>query len=287
MELDTLNVSGWKELFAGFSSLLVGLNKDFSETSDSNHAIYEAVKETQALDALNTLYVAMTRPENELHIISHSQLNNSKSYADLFWEFVNNNDLPKRKENQFISGKLTTSQIISAASKPTKATTWITNASVATTIRKSQQSKSQDNGVDFGYVFHEIMSRIYVKTDVEDAIQYAYNQGNISIDQVDELTKIIDELVNHNELGHFFNSKGTQYNERTLFSTEGISLRPDCFVVLPNKEAAILDYKTGKPRPAHEDQLNEYASLLEKLGYTVKKKTIVYISKTVSLKHIY
>lgn len=276
-----------QELFAGFSSLLVGLNKDFSETSDSNHAIYEAVKETQALDALNTLYVAMTRPENELHIISHSQLNNSKSYADLFWEFVNNNDLPKLKENQFISGKLTTSQIISAASKPTKATTWITNASVATTIRKSQQSKSQDNGVDFGYVFHEIMSRIYVKTDVEDAIQYAYNQGNISIDQVGELTKLIDELVNHNELGHFFNSKGTQYNERTLFSTEGISLRPDCFVVLPNKEAAILDYKTGKPKPAHEDQLNEYASLLEKLGYTVKKKTIVYISKTVSLKHIY
>ena len=131
------------------------------------------------------------------------------------------------------------------------------------------------------------MSRIYVKTDVEDAIQYAYNQGNIGIDQVDELTKLIDELVNHNELGHFFNSKGTQYNERTLLSTEGISLRPDSFVVLPNKEAAILDYKTGKPRPAHEDQLNEYASLLDKLGYTIKKKTIVYIGKTVSLKHIY
>ena len=93
--------------------------------------------------------------------------------------------------------------------------------------------------------------------------------------------------MNHNELGHFFNSKGTQYNERTILSKDGISLRPDCFVVLPNKEAAILDYKTGKPRPAHEDQLNEYASLLEKLGYIVKKKTIAYISKKVSLKHIY
>ena len=166
--------------FAGFSSLLVGLNKDFSETSDSNHAIYEAVRETQALDALNTLYVAMTRPENELHIISHSQLNNSKSYADLFWEFVNKNDLPKQKENQFISGKLTTSQRVSPPPKPTKATKWITNPSVATTIRKSKQSKNQDNAVDFGYVFHEIMSRIYVKTDVEDAIQYAYNQGTLA-----------------------------------------------------------------------------------------------------------
>ena len=273
--------------FAGFCSLLVGLNKDFSETSDSNHAIYMAVKETQALDALNTLYVAMTRPENELHIISHSQLNNSRSYADLFWEYVNKNDLPKQKENQFICGKLTTSQKASAELKPTKGTKWITNASVATTICRSHQSKNQDNAVDFGYVFHEIMSRIYVKTDVEDAIQHAYNQGNIGIDQVDVLTKLIYELVNHNELGHFFNSKGIQYNERTLLSPEGISLRPDCFVLLPNKQAAILDYKTGKPRSSHKDQLNEYASLLEKLGYTVRGKTIVYISKTISLKHIY
>ena len=273
--------------FAGFSSLLVGLNKDFSVTSDSNHNIYESFKETQALDALNTLYVAMTRPENELHIISHSQPNNSKSYADLFWEFVNKNDLPKQKENQFISGKLITSQRVSAEPKLTKATRWITNTSVATTIHKSQQPKHQDNALDFGYVFHEIMSRIYVKTDVEDAIQYAYNQGNIGVDQVDKLSKLIDELVNHNELGYFFNSKGTQYNERAILSTGGISLRPDCFVVLPNKEAAILDYKTGKPKPAHEDQLNEYASLLEKLGYIVKKKTIVYIGENVTLKHIY
>ena len=35
--------------FAGFSSLLVGLNKDFSETSDENQAIYEAARETQAV----------------------------------------------------------------------------------------------------------------------------------------------------------------------------------------------------------------------------------------------
>ena len=69
-----------------------------------------------------------------------------------FWEFVNKNDLPKQKENQLISGKLTTCQRVSVESKPTKATRWITNASVATTIRKSQQSKNQDNAVDFGYV---------------------------------------------------------------------------------------------------------------------------------------
>ena len=52
-----------KSEFAGFSSLPIGLNKEFSETSDENRAIYEATREIQALDALNTLYVAMTRSE--------------------------------------------------------------------------------------------------------------------------------------------------------------------------------------------------------------------------------
>ena len=100
---------------------------------------------------------------------------------------------------------------------------------------------------------------------------------------MDELTKLIDELVNHNELGHFFNSKGTQYNERTLLSQRAYQLRPDSFVVLPNKEGSILDYKTGKPRPTHDDQLNEYASLLEKLGYTNQAKKQLFILAKQSL----
>ena len=62
-----------------------------SETSDENHAIYEAARETQVLDALNTLYVAMTRPEKELHIVSYEPKKISNTYADLFVEFVKTN----------------------------------------------------------------------------------------------------------------------------------------------------------------------------------------------------
>ena len=78
-----------------------------------------------------------------------------------------------------------------------------------------------------------------------------------------------------------------QYNERTLLHPDGSQLRPDCFVVLPNKAVAVLDYKTGKPRPEHKDQLIEYASFFEKLGYQITQKTIVYVDQKVSLEHIY
>jgi ATP-dependent exoDNAse (exonuclease V) beta subunit len=275
--------------FAGFSSLLVGLNKDFSETSDENQAIYEAARETQALDALNALYVAMTRPEKELHIVSYDPKKTSNTYADLFVEFVNTNDLPQRGDYQFISGELSTNKASSPPDQLIKTAKWIVNLNVDATFRKSSPFGSQDknNAVDFGYAFHEIMARIYVKTNVQEAVQSAHSQGHIGTDQLDHLQNVIDELVHHIELENFFNPNNAQYNERTLLHPDGSQLRPDCFVVLPNKAVAVLDYKTGKPRPEHKDQLIEYASFFEKLGYQITQKTIVYVDQKVSLEHIY
>ena len=275
--------------FEGFSSLLVGLNKDFSETSDENQSIYEAARETQALDALNTLYVAMTRPEKELHILSYKPKKLSNTYADLFVEFVNKNDLPQRANHQYISGEFSTNKAGSPQDQPTKTVKWIVNPNVDATFRITSSFLSQDktNAVDFGYVFHEIMARIYVKTDVEEAVQFAHSQGSIGTDQIKQLQNVIDQLVHHKELENFFNTNNTQYNERTLLNPDGSQLRPDCFVVLPNKSVAVLDYKTGKSRPEHKDQLQEYASFFEKLGYQISQKTIVYVDQKVSLEHIY
>ena len=221
------------------------MNKNFSETSDENLAIYEAARETQVLDALNTLYVAMTRPEKELHIVSYDPKKTSNTYADLFIEFVNTNDLPKLGNHQYISGDFSIDKTSSPPDKLTKTAKWIVNSNVDVAFRKSNSFGSQDknNAVDFGYVFHEIMARIYLKTDVEEAVQFAYSQGHIGIDQLDQLQNVIDELIHHTELENFFNTNNTQYNERTLLRPEGSPLRPDCFVVLPNKSVAVLDIR--------------------------------------------
>ena len=275
--------------FAGFSSLLVGLNKDFSEISNENQAVYEAERETQALDSLNTLYVAMTRPEKELHIVSYDPKQTSNTYADLFVEFVNTNDLLQLCNHKYISGDLFINKDISPPAQSIKTAKWLLNSNAGAKFRKSNSFRIQDknSAVDFGYIFHEIMARIYVKADIEEAVQFAHRQGHVGTHQLDQLQNTIDELVHHKELQSFFNPNNAQYNERTLLSPEGSVLRPDSFVVLPNKTVAILDYKTGKPRSEHKDQILEYASFFEKLGFTITQKTIVYVDQKVSLEHIY
>lgn len=277
-----------KSEFAGFSSLPIGLNKEFSETSDENRAIYEATREIQALDALNTLYVAMTRSEKELHVISYDPKKQSDTYADLFVEFVNTNDLLMRGNHQHIIGDLSTNKAISTTDQPSKLSKWIVNPNVDATFRKSNQLgiREKSKAVDYGYAFHEIMARIYVKTDVEEAVKYAYSQGKIAEKQCEQISNLINQLVQHKELENFFNPNNTQFNERSLLRPGGTTLRPDSFVLLPSKEVAVLDYKTGKPRSEHKDQILEYASFFEKIGHPIIQKTIVYVDQKVSLQHI-
>jgi hypothetical protein len=39
----------------------------------------------------------------------------------------------------------------------------------------------------------------------------------------------------------------------------------------------IIDFKTGEEKEKHQQQINEYKSVLEKLGKTVVETKIVYV----------
>ena len=54
-------------------------------------------------------------------------------------------------------------------------------------------------------------------------------------------------------------------------------------VLLPNKQAMVLDYKTGNPEPKHQTQINQYAQVLSDMNYSVVRKTIVYIKETIEV----
>jgi hypothetical protein len=48
-------------------------------------------------------------------------------------------------------------------------------------------------------------------------------------------------------------------------------------VVINGLEAYLLDYKTGKPEAYHIEQLENYSSLLETMGYRVVDRQLVYL----------
>jgi CRISPR/Cas system-associated exonuclease Cas4 (RecB family) len=122
---------------------------------------------------------------------------------------------------------------------------------------------------------------------LEVAVQRALSQGKIGHLEADVLRKKMQAIVNLDELSDFFKIGARKFRERTLFGPNGEQLRPDSFVLLPNRRVSILDYKTGRPQQSHEDQLKTYAACFEKMGYKIEKLYIVYLRDMLKLKRIY
>ena len=88
------------------------------------------------------------------------------------------------------------------------------------------------------------------------------------------------EVVAHPQLKDFFREGLQVLNEQEILTTSGISLRPDR-IVISEKQATILDYKTGKPSPSHKEQIMQYADVLKEMDYEIKHAIIVYIDQKI------
>ncbi len=141
----------------------------------------------------------------------------------------------------------------------------------------------QQEAISYGNIVHEILAFVKDKTDVDLAVTKAIENGLITYDQVDQVLQTLREIVNHPELNVCFDGKDTVLNEQTIVQKEGRILKPDRVVFLENKQAYLLDYKTGAVNAKYQQQIQEYQDAIEDLGYAVLKKALVYIGTEIEV----
>ena len=75
-------------------------------------------------------------------------------------------------------------------------------------------------------------------------------------------------------------------NEKEIILSNGRILRPDRLIFKKN-EVTIIDYKTGQENKTHEEQILEYKTEIEKMGYWVKECILIYINdESIKLKRV-
>ncbi|HEU0124757.1 MAG TPA: ATP-dependent helicase, partial [Flavobacterium sp.] len=111
----------------------------------------------------------------------------------------------------------------------------------------------------------------------------ALENGLIVYDQVHQVLETLKEIVSHPELEICFDGSHTVLNEQTIVQKQGRILKPDRVVFLENKEAFLLDYKTGAVNTKYQQQIQEYQDAIEDLGYKVLKKALVYIGAQIEV----
>ncbi len=121
-----------------------------------------------------------------------------------------------------------------------------------------------------GILLHALFSIINTENDIEKATEELLNSGMIeSKEEKDELMDYAKEKIKeHNE---WFLLGLKTFNECSILSldpnTKKLSEhRPDR-VIQDGKKMIIIDYKTGKHHAEHQKQVDQYATLLQQMGY--------------------
>ena len=255
--------------------------------------VFNLKKQEELLDNINVLYVALTRAEEQLYVISQSLKERKdgefpSNMASFFIKYLIHKGVydPDKLEYEF--GDKT------RLSKSTELIDLVKTIPVVLDVLNPKNIKiaqreslmwgtHQQEAIAYGNIVHEILAFVKDKSDVDLAITKAIENGLITIDQVDMVLKSLQEIVNHPELSICFDGNYTVLNEQTIVQKEGRILKPDRIVLTPNKEAYLLDYKTGAINSKYTQQIQEYQDAIEDLGYKVLKKALVYIGTEIDV----
>ncbi len=281
------------EKFHGFSSTLLNYSKEFENYGDVGLQIHNKHQAELELDNINLLYVALTRPKEQLFIISKrdispKELAEPKTYAGLFIHFLTQAQMYNDNESMYSFGSSKkTSKEKTSYKKIAEQQEFITTTKESHNIKIVTNSgylwnTAQQEAIEKGNLIHNIMAHIKTKEDVSFAISHFQESAIINKEQAIALEKIVRQIVEHPELKDYFIEGNTVYNERDIISNHEI-IRPDRFVINSKNEATIIDYKTGSINKKHQLQLENYQRVIEEMPYKVTNKILVYINEDLKI----
>ena len=118
-----------------------------------------------------------------------------------------------------------------------------------------------------GVVLHDILSRIYVVSDLEGAVGEAVACGDITEGEAAKILELLGErLETARSRGWLPEGEWKVYNETSIIGSDGQIYRPDR-VVTDGSDVVIVDYKFGEHHRKYEKQMRIYAGLWRRMGY--------------------
>jgi ATP-dependent exoDNAse (exonuclease V) beta subunit len=275
---------------------LVKNNKILEKYSDTTQEIYQTKSQEEILDTINVLYVALTRAEEQLHIISSykittkGEISTSKTLASYFINFLlqKANFSIEQKEYAFGNPKRHSQPKLFTKNKAEIQS--VIKALDFSSIRIAKKEALmwgtlQQDAIEFGNIIHQILSYITSKNDLQTALTKSLDEGLIQQSQISIFENKITQIINHPELEAFFNPNYMVFTEHNIISPNEINLKPDRLVI-HNSEAFLIDYKTGAQDEKHKKQIENYVRVIEKMNLKVTKKVLLYIGEELKIIHL-
>lgn len=139
----------------------------------------------------------------------------------------------------------------------------------------STKAAAQEEYRKTGILLHDLMSTIESLADVDCCVEEAARQGLLPVSlSIDSVKKLIGSRINHPTARVWFDGSWTLYRECSIiFQKDGktITRRPDRVMTRGNKaegtdETIVIDFKFGKFKTEHREQVKEYMELMGQQG---------------------
>lgn len=270
----------------------VNLNSK-AEASCFSGAVEEE-RRCQIVDNMNIFYVALTRAEKSLHIISAPPTKtfkeslkkghpDYKKMSDILYEFCGCMDEVSFGEEYDFSK-------MKRKGKSVEEEFPISFASVALAGRLAPSSDAVDFFGDDGntgarasarlrgVVLHNILSAVVSPDDLRGAVDAAVMDGSLDAQDAQVVFSLLAGRISaHPEWFPSREDEGVRVvNEASVFASSGREYRPDRVILRPDG-VVVVDFKFGHPEDAYLRQVGNYAAIYRQLGYDILSAVIWYV----------
>ncbi len=286
-------IDAGEESITGVKNVLIDNSKAVEGFGVQAAEAYNQKKQEELLDNINVLYVALTRAEEQLYVISSMNLSSKgelpkNNMCSFFINYLGNKGEFFEDKLEYEFGNAAKLSSVKQHVDTSKTIPLVLEILNPKNIKIAQREAlmwgtHQQEAIEYGNVIHEILSFVKTKNDVDLAITKSIENGLITFGQKETVFNTIQEIVNHSELEICFAEGNDVLNEQTIIQKEGTIIKPDRMVLTKNKEVLLLDYKTGIHNVKYQQQLENYQTAIELMGYKVIKKALIYIGKEIDV----
>ncbi len=266
-------------------TFLVPMQNSLQETAFESLFTQETNK--SFLDLVNLLYVVMTRPSERMYIFTQQAEAKNKaphSIPELLKYFLTKTGLWKDSQTNYEFGNPIMHG--EGADRENKSEHFEIKNFVSSEWREKLMLRAEkyittnpENSVqsnEWGNLFHSVLAKIITQNDIEPVLSNLFKNGEISEKNKRILSDKIHTLLSIPEIQPYFEEGLLIKCEQEIIAPEGKVFRPDRIVFYPDK-TVVIDYKTGTPADHHQEQIKQYAFLLNEIQNTPVLKKIIYI----------
>jgi ATP-dependent exoDNAse (exonuclease V) beta subunit len=252
---------------------------------------YQKERNSSLLDMINLIYVAFTRPAERLYVITREPgKGDANNLPNLLTQFIESKPENWTQTGNIFTKGIDQNQQLKPEVMPEKnllsgtmiSSPWQGRIRIARRAPVYWSTDQSKNKQVWGTLIHDTLAAVRTLADIPSAVTTQAHGSLLTAEETVTLQQRVFSTVDHELLKSHFNENVQLKPEAGILTPDGSVYRPDRVIFYEN-ETVVMEFKTGIPEDKHRVQLNNYASLLEQMGYTDIKKLLVYIDEAVSV----